>query len=104
MRGTLIGLTADQHYLKVETVVGESYIRGSLSDAMAALVGVPGLHIHRSYWVALRQIDRLVDDDGMLYCVMSSGKRYPVSRRRRAQTRAAVRQATLIGDTDNLIT
>jgi len=92
-RGVVIGLSSDQHYLKVETVAGESYIRGSLSDAMVALSSIRGLHIHRSHWVALGQVDHLVDEGGVLYCVMSSGKRYPVSRRRRAQTRAALRGA-----------
>jgi len=92
-RGELIGLSADQHYLKVETTAGESYIRCSLSDAMVALESVPGLHIHRSHWVARDQVETLVEDDGVVYCVMCSGKRYPVSRRRRSLVHSALRSS-----------
>lgn len=90
-RGEIIGLTADQHYLKIETTSGESHIRGSLTDAIASLHELPGLQIHRSHWVAQSQVKRLIETDGVLYCEMNTGSRYPVSRRRRKQTRSALK-------------
>jgi hypothetical protein len=89
-RGEIIGLTADQHYLKVETTSGESYIRGSLTDAISSLYELPGLQIHRSHWVARNQVKRLIENDGVLYCETCTGSRYPISRRRRKQTRSAL--------------
>ena len=89
-RGDLIAISADQHYLKVYTTNGESYIRGTLKEAIDALENVSGLHIHRSHWVAKDHVVRLGNNAQGTICVMSNQLEFPVSRRRRRQTRLAL--------------
>lgn len=89
-RGAIIAMTADQHYLRVYTTAGESYVRGALREAIDSLGHLDGLHIHRSHWVAKDHVIDLTKTQQGMYCVMSNNQQFPVSRRRKHQTRVAL--------------
>lgn len=50
--GVLLCLMKEDHYLRVYTDQGDCLIRLRMSDAMSELEDVPGLQVHRSWWVA----------------------------------------------------
>ncbi|MEL7043571.1 MAG: LytTR family DNA-binding domain-containing protein [Pseudomonadota bacterium] len=82
MRGRVIYLQAELHYLAVVTEHGRSLILYNLRDAANELAGESGLLTHRSFWVAVRSIRgfRRRGRQGMLH--MENGDEIPVSRRR----------------------
>jgi hypothetical protein len=82
-------VTADLHYLQVETTRGRATLLGSLAQVEADL-GESGLRIHRSHWVAQRHVRRIWKSANGWQCEMRSGQRLPISRRRVAAAQAAL--------------
>lgn len=81
-RAALISISAVDHYIEVTTLKGSQLILMRLADAMAEAAPTPGLHIHRSHWVARDQITRAVRaGDGGLVTV-TGGRELPISRSR----------------------
>lgn len=80
-------VTADLHYLHVNTLLGRATVLGSLA-AVEAHFGTAGLRIHRSHWVARRAIRRVARSAGGWRCELHDGQRLPISRRRAAEVRA----------------
>jgi hypothetical protein len=73
VRGDILALEAEDHYLRVHTLHGSALILMRLADAAALIDPRLGLRVHRSWWVAKdgvralerrpgRAIARLVDD------------------------------------------
>lgn len=93
-RGEIIYLSADQHYVRVSTVHGESYVRAVFSSVIKDLSSVNGWQIHRSHWVAQNHVNSLEMLDGNLHVVTDTGIRLPVSRRRKSEVRKLFSQAT----------
>lgn len=91
-RGALVALSAEDHYVRVTTTVGEELLLMRLSDAVRETNGTSGLQIHRSHWVAIEQISevRRVGDRGEV--TLSDGSIRPISR----GFMAAVREAGLL--------
>ena len=91
-RGALVALSAEDHYVKIETTQGTEMVLMRLSDAINEVGKTAGLQIHRSHWVALDQITdvRRINDRGEV--VLSSGQTRPISR----GYMAAVRDAGLL--------
>lgn len=85
----LLWLHAQDHYVLVRTRLGETLIRSSLSDADAALQGY-GLRVHRSWWVAHDQLDRLIHSGGAGKLFLKNGETVPVGRAFRKEVRAAL--------------
>jgi hypothetical protein len=83
----LVAITADLHYLQVETRRGRATLLGGLAEAERAL-GSRGLRVHRSHWVAVDAVRRVARGAGGWHCELASGTRVPVSRRRVAEVRA----------------
>jgi hypothetical protein len=85
--GDLVAMSSDLHYLHVHTTGGRAMILGSLKDAAAAL-GERGMMVHRAHWVAHAHVRRVQISGNKAWCLMSTGVRVPVSRRKRREVRA----------------
>jgi DNA-binding LytR/AlgR family response regulator len=82
----LVALTAELHYLRVETVNGNALILYPFGQAVAELAASSsnGSQIHRSHWVAHSHVANVQKDRGRVFCVLTSGTRLPIGRRRQA--------------------
>ncbi|MFN7055461.1 LytTR family DNA-binding domain-containing protein [Hyphomonas sp.] len=88
-RAELYAISAEDHYLRAHTSLGEELILMRLSDAMRELAGADGLQVHRSWWVAKSGIREVRRDNGKLTLVLASGKAAPVSRSFAPEVKAA---------------
>ena len=83
----LISIQADLHYLQIRTTRGRAMVLASLSTAEQAL-SARGLRVHRSHWVALAHVRRLVRSANGTSLQLSDGSKIPVSRRRASEVQA----------------
>lgn len=93
--GDLISISSELHYLRVTTTETEVMFLYNLKDAIEELPADSGVQIHRSHWVAKEHIKALKkqggaskQNGGTTECVLSNGKRLPVSRRKYAEVSA----------------
>jgi hypothetical protein len=93
----LVAISSDLHYLHVHTTRGRAMILGNLGDAAAAL-GDLGMRVHRSHWVAHAHVRRVQIAGNKAWCLMSTGLRVPVSRRKRRETRNQYGQGPVAAD------
>ena len=77
---SLYAVSAEDHYLRVHTSVGEELILMRLADALRELDGADGLQTHRSWWVAKEGVADTQQIDGKRVLVLKSGGRASVSR------------------------
>lgn len=77
----VLALEAQEHYVKVYTDRGEDLVLYRLSDAVKELAqSVPGLRVHRSYWVAEDAIQE-IQPTGKSYKIgLANGLMVPVSK------------------------
>ncbi|QJE74745.1 LytTR family transcriptional regulator [Aerophototrophica crusticola] len=94
LRGTLLAVQAEDHYLRVHTDLGSDLILCRFGDALAELEGTPGLRVHRSWWVAGPAVVRAEREGDRTVLVLSNGLRVPVSR----SYGLAVRDAGWVGE------
>ena len=87
--GRLLALEAEDHYLRVHTDRGSDLVLMRLRDAVAELAGVPGLQVHRSFWVAEAGVAQVVRRGQSWQVLMAGGLAVPVSRNYGASLRAA---------------
>ncbi|MEO0983245.1 MAG: LytTR family DNA-binding domain-containing protein [Pseudomonadota bacterium] len=87
----LFAVSAEDHYLRVHTDLGETLILMRLSDAIRELPAETGLQTHRSWWVAKSGVADVRRDNGKLVLMLKSGAAAPVSR----TYAGAVREASL---------
>lgn len=76
----IVALEAQEHYTKVYTALGSDLVLYRFGDAVKDLAALPGLKVHRSFWV---NTDAIVDVDrsGRSYeLTLSTGLKVPVSR------------------------
>jgi len=92
LRGPLVHMSMQDHYVEVETVRGTTLILLRLADAIRETDGVAGMQIHRSHWVAIDGVARVHRAGGKILIETRSGVRLPVSR----TYLSAVREAGLI--------
>ena len=88
MRGSLIRIEAQDHYLNVVTDAGSALVLMRFGDAVAELSEVAGPRVHRSHWVAQAGVARLLRKEGRQFLLMRDGAEVPVSRANRAALRA----------------
>lgn len=89
----IIYLMSELHYLRVVTTKGSTLVLYNLRDAVDELRADAGLQPHRSYWIALRHLQRLMRREGKTYLAMSDGSTLPVSRRRLSEVKEKVSPA-----------
>ena len=79
-RGTLIALSATDHYVNVITSAGSELVLIRLADAIAE-TGQAGLQVHRSHWVAKDQVTACRRSGDRAVLTMANGDEIPASRR-----------------------
>ena len=80
LRGEVLLISADNHYVEVRTDRGATSILLRMSDALRELEGQPGLQVHRSHWVADKAVAGVVREGHKLLILLNCGNRIPVSR------------------------
>jgi len=83
----IVAISSDLHYLHVFTTQGRAMVIGSLRDAALAFAD-EGMLVHKSHWVRHRHVVRYVAAEQRAVCIMSTGLKVPVSRRRRKEVKA----------------
>ena len=79
----IICLMSELHYIRVVTLKGEMLILYNLKDAISELpVDLIGIQTHRSFWVNLKYIEKIINKKLQNILILSNGKSVPVSRRR----------------------
>ncbi|MEM7689012.1 MAG: LytTR family DNA-binding domain-containing protein [Pseudomonadota bacterium] len=77
-------LSAEGHYVRVHTPLGEAMITMRFEDALRALAGMGGIQTHRSWWVAREQILDVKPLGSAYEATLRCGLKVPISRRRKA--------------------
>jgi DNA-binding LytR/AlgR family response regulator len=78
--GTIYAVSAEDHYLRVHTSLGETMVLLRLADAVRELASLEGLQTHRSWWVAKQGLADASRGDGKVTLTLKSGGEAPVSR------------------------
>lgn len=92
----LIALKAEDHYLRVFTTNGDDLIHMSLTDALRAIEGYPGVQTHRSWWVSLSDPAGLRPSPSWDALSLKIGVEVPVSRRRKTAVRKQIEAAVSV--------
>ncbi len=85
----VIYLKSEGRHVHVHTTSGSSRVLVRFTDAIATL-GARGMQVHRSYWVAHRQVAELVRRDNHTLLRLKGDHEVPVSRTYLQAVRAAV--------------
>lgn len=88
----ILALQAEDHYLRVHTDRNNELIRYRFSDALEDVKHLPGLQVHRSFWINTAAIDYIRRSGRSYEIVLSDGLEVPVSR----SYRYAVKEAGLL--------
>lgn len=89
LRGALIRLSMNDHYVEVETTKGATLVLLRFADALEELGDAKGLQVHRSHWVATDAVTSARRDGSRLFLTLSTGQEIPVSRTYRNAARDA---------------
>ena len=89
LRGGLLCVAAEDHYLRVHTTAGSALILYRMADAVSELAGVDGLQVHRSFWVAAGAVRGIERSGRRVSLKLSNGLVVPVSRTFLGRVRAA---------------
>jgi hypothetical protein len=76
---SVLALAAEQHYLRVYTILGNDLILYRFADAVREM-GARGVQVHRSYWVAKDAAASTEGDGTKAQIVLKNGLKVPVSR------------------------
>jgi len=84
MRGEILRIAAQGHFVEVITEHGRETLRLRLSDAIDEMEPVDGYCTHRSHWVARLAVTGVErENTHKIFLVMKNGDRIPVSRKYR---------------------
>jgi DNA-binding LytR/AlgR family response regulator len=89
-RGQLIALSAELHYLRVHTTLGDALILQGFGEALAQLGPGVGLRVHRSHWIDPRFVVGVTRDGGRMKVELVNGVALPVARSRRGEVTAVL--------------
>lgn len=85
----LLCLSMEDHYVRLHTAQGSALVLMSLSQALEEIGGLEGLQVHRSWWVARKAVEGVIEDGRNLRIRLKGGLEAPVSRASVARLRAA---------------
>ena len=88
-RGSVIAVSARDHYVDVVTDKGTDQLLMRFGDAIGELQGVQGVRVHRSHWVAQDAVTTAERRNGRLFLKLQNGVEIPVSRNYRADVERA---------------
>lgn len=80
LRGPLVALSVEDHYVRVRTTQGETMVLMRLSDAIRETHPTEGLQVHRSHWVARAQVRSAARQGERAILTMTHGPKIPASR------------------------
>lgn len=80
LRGELLRLSVDDHYVEIYTDRGMHRVLMRLSDAKLEAEGADGFCIHRSHWVVRSAIVSARREKGRVFVRLRDGSEAPVSR------------------------
>jgi hypothetical protein len=89
-RGQLVAISAELHYLRVYTTLGESLILHGFGEALHELGPNKGIQIHRSHWINLSFVLGLSRIGTKMEVRLANGLVLPVARGRRAEVAASL--------------
>lgn len=89
----VLTIQTQDHYLEVRTRGGTRLVRGRMSDALELIPRAQGLQPHRSWWVALSEINGVERRGRDLVLRLTSGQLVPIARGRVKGVRRALGQA-----------
>ena len=81
LRGRLLCLEMEDHYVRVHTDRGSALVLMRLGDAVAETAPVRGAQVHRSWWVANDAVDGFQRTGRTARLLLSNGVAVPVSQR-----------------------
>jgi hypothetical protein len=84
----LLCLSMEDHYVRAHGPDGSALILMRMRDAVAELDGLPGLQVHRSWWVASEAVERVEKEDGRARLRLTNGMIVPVARSQMGAVRA----------------
>lgn len=85
----LLCLQMEDHYVRAHTALGSDLILMRMRDAVAELDALPGLQVHRSWWVAKGAVAGHRSEDRKLTLTLTNGLDVPVARSAAADVRKA---------------
>ncbi|WP_269716000.1 LytTR family DNA-binding domain-containing protein [Caulobacter sp. NIBR2454] len=85
----LLCLQMEDHYVRMHTPQGSDLVLLSLNQAMTELGDLDGMQVHRSWWVARRAVQVVIEDGRNLRLKLVNGIEAPVSRTSVAKLKAA---------------
>lgn len=86
LKGEVIAMRADDHYIHVQTRSGRAMIKHRFSDAVSELEA-HGTQVHKSWWVNFGAIARIEREGRNMVVRLHDGTRVPVSRSRAGTVR-----------------
>jgi len=81
VRGRILCLEMEDHYVRVHTDRGSALVLMRLSDAIAEVHPVPGQQVHRSWWVSDEAVESFERNGRTGAVRLVNGARAPVSQR-----------------------
>jgi hypothetical protein len=84
----IVALEAEDHYLRIHTILGSELVLMRLSDAIAAIEPSLGLQVHRSWWVAEDAICEIIRSEQRSHLKLRNGLLAPVGRTYSAAVRS----------------
>jgi DNA-binding LytR/AlgR family response regulator len=85
----LLCLEMEDHYVRAHTEAGSDLILMRMRDAVAELDGLPGLQVHRSWWVAEAAVAGHKRNGRQLSVSLKNGLEAPVARSAEPAVKAA---------------
>jgi DNA-binding LytR/AlgR family response regulator len=85
----IYAISAEDHYVRVHSAVGEHMLLMRLTDAEAFAAPLKGIKPHRSWWVAEAGVESVKKSEGKLLIKLKTGTIVPVSREGGKRVRAA---------------
>ena len=79
LEGPVFAVQAQEHYIRVITAEGAPCTLYRFGDALRELDGLPGLQVHRSFWVADDGVAAVKTGRRGLRVVLRNGEQVPVS-------------------------
>lgn len=79
IHGAILCLETEDHYVRVYTARGSALILMRMTDAIEALGAMPGLRVHRSWWVAGDAVRSVSRSGRTLQLELENGLTVPVS-------------------------
>ncbi len=79
-RGRLLAISAEQHYVRIHTNVGDDLVLMPFSEAVGKVPSEQGMRIHRSHWISYDAVQALQAAGNNLSVQLENDIELPVSR------------------------